>query len=47
MWIAAVTYSVRRHLAERDVGGLVADKAGSDAGESGADRAARTHAETA
>jgi len=27
VWIAAVTYSVRRHLAERDVGGPVLDKA--------------------
>jgi hypothetical protein len=27
VWAAAVVYSVRRHLAERDVGGPVLDKA--------------------
>ncbi|GAA2310048.1 sulfite exporter TauE/SafE family protein [Glycomyces scopariae] len=31
VWIAAVAYSVRRHLAERDVGGPVLDKANQPA----------------
>jgi uncharacterized membrane protein YfcA len=31
VWIAAVAYSVRRHLAEREVGGPVLDKAGAPA----------------
>ncbi|MEV3936307.1 sulfite exporter TauE/SafE family protein [Glycomyces sp. NPDC049804] len=31
-WIAAVAHSVRRHLAERDVGGPVLDKASNPAG---------------
>ncbi|MFB9662460.1 sulfite exporter TauE/SafE family protein [Glycomyces mayteni] len=34
VWIAAVWYSVRRHLAERDVGGPVLDKANNPAAES-------------
>ncbi|MEU6250779.1 sulfite exporter TauE/SafE family protein [Glycomyces sp. NPDC047010] len=34
VWIAAVWYSVRRHLAERDVGGPVLDKANNPVTES-------------
>ncbi|GAA1687565.1 sulfite exporter TauE/SafE family protein [Glycomyces endophyticus] len=33
VWIAAVAYSVRRHLAERDVGGPVLDKANNPAAD--------------
>lgn len=33
-WIAAVAYSVRRHLAERDVGGPVLDKANNPTADS-------------
>jgi hypothetical protein len=52
VWIAAVAYSVRRHLAERDVGEPVLDKANNPAPSDGpaqadADTAARPAAETA
>ena len=52
VWIAAVAYSVRRHLAERDVGGPVLDKANHPAVNDGDDQpaleaAARPAAETA
>jgi uncharacterized membrane protein YfcA len=52
VWIAAVAYSVRRHLAERDVGGPVLDKAGNPAVNDDDDQpaleaAARPAAETA
>ncbi|MFG3342187.1 sulfite exporter TauE/SafE family protein [Glycomyces sp. NPDC048151] len=33
VWVAAVVYSVRRHLAERDVGGPVLDKANNPAAD--------------
>ncbi|MEU5875185.1 sulfite exporter TauE/SafE family protein [Glycomyces sp. NPDC047369] len=38
VWIAAVWYSVRRHLAERDVGGPVLDKANNPAAEAAAEK---------
>jgi uncharacterized membrane protein YfcA len=51
VWIAAVAYSVRRHLAERDVGEPVLDKANNPAPSDGAqadvDAAARPATETA
>jgi uncharacterized membrane protein YfcA len=51
VWIAAVAYSVRRHLAERDVGGPVLDKAGNpavnDDDQPALEAAARPAAETA
>ncbi|WP_030156339.1 sulfite exporter TauE/SafE family protein [Glycomyces sp. NRRL B-16210] len=40
VWIAAVAYSVRRHLAERDVGEPVLDKANNAADGSASDTAA-------
>ncbi|MEU5153640.1 sulfite exporter TauE/SafE family protein [Glycomyces sp. NPDC021274] len=45
VWIAAVAYSVRRHLAERDVGAPVLDKAGSpEPVDAGAEAPARVEA---
>ncbi|WP_106365981.1 sulfite exporter TauE/SafE family protein [Glycomyces artemisiae] len=47
VWIAAVWYSVRRHLAERDVGGPVLDKANNPAPEPAALEKDEPAAETA
>jgi uncharacterized membrane protein YfcA len=48
VWIAAVAYSVRRHLAERDVGGPVLDKANNPETEAtGAETPARVEAPAA